>query len=227
VHVRSGGAELPPSALTARETPGGVEMTVDPREAAKAPLTVDGGGEDTVFHARLVRVVPFGRAPAVPGGWDLKREFFRMDSRTGARTALEGKVAIGDLVYVRLTFRPRAGSLPWWASSYYVLTDQVPAGFTVAEEDRIYDAAPFKLDLHGTGYATRDMRNDRVTWTFSFPRAFMDRAVQTGYVLRAQYAGDFSAGVARLEDFYDEALYSQTASRRLGVAPLSDRSRAK
>jgi uncharacterized protein YfaS (alpha-2-macroglobulin family) len=227
VRVRAGGAELPAAALTARETPGGVEIAVDSREAAKGPLTVDGGGEDAVFHARLVRVVPFDRAPAVPGAWDLKREFFRLNPKTGARTALEGKVTIGDLVYVKLTFRPRAGSLPWWASSYYVLTDQVPAGLTVVEEDKIYDAPPFKLDLHGAGYATRDLRNDRVTWTFSFPRAFMDRAVQTGYVLRAQYAGDFSAGVARLEDFYDEALYSQTASRRLGVDPLPDRPRAK
>jgi len=163
----------------------------------------------------------------VPGGWDLKREYFRLNPKTGAKTPLEGKVTIGDLVYVRLTFQPRAGALPWWASSYYALTDQVPAGLTVVEEDKIYDAAPFKLDLHAGGYATRDLRNDRVTWTFSFQRAFMDRAVQTGYVLRAQYAGDFSAGVARLEDFYDEALYSQTASRRLGVDPLPDRPRGK
>ncbi|HVO52770.1 MAG TPA: hypothetical protein VMV60_17375, partial [Thermoanaerobaculia bacterium] len=174
-----------------------------------------------------VRVVPNDRAPAVPGGWDLRREYFRLNPKTGAKTPLEGKVTIGDLVYVRLTFQPRAGALPWWASSYYALTDQVPAGLTVVEEDKIYDAAPFKLDLHAGGYATRDLRNDRVTWTFSFPRAFMDRAVQTGYVLRAQYAGDFSAGVARLEDFYDEALYSQTASRRLGVDPLPDRPRGK
>jgi hypothetical protein len=227
VRLRAAGAELPAFALTVRETPGGVEIAVDPREAAKGPLTVDGGGEDAVFRARLVRVVPFDRAPAVPGGWDLKREYFHLNPKTGARTPLAGKVTVGDLVYVMLTFRPRAGSLPWWASSYYVLTDQVPAGVSVVEEDRIYDAAPFALDLHGAGYATRDLRNDRVTWTFSFQRAFMDRAVRTGYVVRAQVAGDFSAGVARLEDFYDEALASQTASRRLGVDPLPDRPRGK
>lgn len=225
LRVRAGGADLPPGALTVRETAGGVEIAVDPREAAKGPLTVEGGGEDLVLRARLVRVVPFDRAPAVPGGWDLRREHFRLNPKTGALSPLDGRVAIGDLVYVRLTFKPRLGSLPWWASSYYVLTDQVPAGLAVVEEDRLYDAAPFKLDLHGAGYATRDLRTDRMTWTFSFARAFMDRAVQTGYVLRAQYAGDFSAGVARLEDFYDEALHSQTASRRLGVDPLPDRPR--
>ncbi len=227
VHVKAGATELPASALTVREAPGGVEIAVDPRAAAKGPLTVDGGGDDAVLRARLVRVVPFDRAPAVPGGWDLRREYFRLNPKTGSLAPLDGKVVVGDLVYVKLTFKPRAGSLPWWASSYYVLTDQVPAGLSVVEEDRLYDAAPFRLDLHGAGYATRDLRNDRVTWTFSFQRAFMDRAVQTGYVLRAQYAGDFSAGVARLEDFYDEALYSQTASRRLGVDPLPDRPRAK
>ena len=170
VRVRAGGTELPASALTARETPGGVEIAVDPREAAKGPLVVDGGGEDAVLRARIVRAVPFDRAPAVPGAWDLKREYFRLNPKTGARTALEATVAVGDLVYVRLTFRPRAGTRPWWASSYYVLTDQVPAGLAVVEEDRLYDAAPFALDLHGAGCTTRDLRTDRVTYTFSFAR---------------------------------------------------------
>ena len=221
--VKAGGVLLPASALTVRETPGGVEIAIDPREAVKGSLTVEAPGEDVVLRARLVRNVPYDRAPAVGGAWDLSRAYFRLDPKTGAATPLAGRVSIGDLVYVKLTFRPRAGSRPWWASSYYVLTDQVPAGLSVVEEDKAYDAEPYRLGLHGAGYVTRDFRNDRVTWTFSFARAFMDRAVQTGYVLRAQHAGDFSAGVARLEDFYDEALYSQTASRRLGVDPLPDR----
>ncbi|MFI5181595.1 MAG: alpha-2-macroglobulin family protein [Thermoanaerobaculia bacterium] len=227
LHVRVAGAEVPSSALTVRETPGGVEISVDPREAAKGPLTVEGGGDDVRIRVFLVRVVPFGRATAVPGGWDLKREYFRIHPKSGALTPLDGNVSIGDLVYVRLSFQARTGKLPWWASSYYLLADQVPAGFAVVEEDKIYDGAPFRLKLHEAGYATRDIRSDRVTWTFAFGRAFMDRAFQTGYVLRAQYAGDFAAGVARLEDFYDEKLYSQTASRRLGVDPLPDRPRGR
>ncbi len=222
--VRVSGAPLPASALTLRGTAGGVEIAIDPKEAAKGLLTVDGAG-DAVLRARIVRSVSYDRAPAVGGTWDLRREYFRLDPKTGARKPLDGKVSVGDLVYVRLTFRPRALTRPWWSSSYYVLMDQVPAGLAVVEDDKVYDAAPFKLQLHAGGYASRDLRNDRVTWTFAFPRAWMDRAVETGYVLRAQYAGDFSAGVARLEDFYDEASYSQTASRRLSVDPAPDRPR--
>jgi uncharacterized protein YfaS (alpha-2-macroglobulin family) len=223
VRVSVGGVELAPPAAVLTETPGGLEIAIDPREAAKGPLRVDGGGEGVALRARVVRAVPYDRAPAVPGGWDLSRTYYRLDPKTGAKTTLEGRLSVGDLVYVSLSFRPRRGALPWWTSSYYVLTDQIPAGLAVVEEDRIYDAAPFKLELHAGGYATRDLRNDRVTWTFSFARAFMDRAVKTGYVLRAQHAGDFSAGVARLEDFYDEALFSQTASRRVGIDPRPDR----
>jgi uncharacterized protein YfaS (alpha-2-macroglobulin family) len=93
------------------------------------------------------------------------------------------------------------------------------------EEDKVYDGAPFNLRLHSAGYTTREIRSDRIRWAFVFERNWMDRAYQTGYVLRAQYAGDFATGVARLEDFYDESLYSQTASRRVGVDPLPDRPR--
>jgi uncharacterized protein YfaS (alpha-2-macroglobulin family) len=158
----------------------------------------------------------------VPGGWGLKKEYFRLNAKTGATLPLEGRVTIGDLVYVKLTFQPRRGTLPWWSSSYYALSDEIPAGLSVVEEDKIYDGTPFKLSLHSGGYTTRDVRSDRVRWTFAFERNWMDRSYQTGYVLRAQYAGDFATGVARLEDFYDESLYSQTASRRVGVDPLPD-----
>jgi uncharacterized protein YfaS (alpha-2-macroglobulin family) len=138
---------------------------------------------------------------------------------------LQGHVRVGDLVYVKLTFRPRVGALPWWSSSYYALSDEIPAGLSVVEEDKVYDGAPFKLHLHAAGYTTREIRNDRIRWTFAFERNWMDCAFETGYVLRAQYAGDFATGVARFEDFYDESLYSQTASRRVGVDPLPDRPR--
>ena len=222
--VTAGGQEIPTASLTVRESPGGVEIGVDPREAARGPIAVLGGGEDVVLKARVTREVPLDRAPAVPGGWNLQREYFRL-AKTGALTPLEGPVVIGELVYVRLTFTHGAGALPWWSSSYYALSDEIPAGLSVVEEDKVYDGPPFRLALHAAGYTTRDVRNDRIRWTFAFERNWMDRAFQTGYVLRAQYAGDFATGVARLEDFYDESLFSQTASRRVGVDPLPDRPR--
>ncbi|HSB63562.1 MAG TPA: alpha-2-macroglobulin family protein, partial [Thermoanaerobaculia bacterium] len=223
--VTAGGEEIPPAKLGVRETPGGVEITVDPRETARGPITVAAGGEDVVLKARVTREMPLDRAPAVPGGWSLKKEYFHLNGKTGALAPLERHVTIGDLVYVKLTFQPRRGTLPWWSSSYYALSDEIPAGLSVVEEDKVYDGAPFRLNLHAGGYATRDIRTDRIRWTFAFERNWMDRSYQTGYVLRAHYAGDFATGVARLEDFYDESLYSQTGSRRVGVDPLPDRPR--
>jgi uncharacterized protein YfaS (alpha-2-macroglobulin family) len=223
--VTAGSQEIPAAQLSVREAPGGIEMRVDPAEAASGPIAVTGGGDDVVLKARVTREVPLDQAPAVPGGWNLKKEYFRLNAKTGALGPLEGRVRIGDLVYVKLTFKPRAGALPWWSSSYYALSDEIPAGLSVVEEDKVYDGAPYNLSLHAALYTTRDIRNDRIRWMFAFERNWMDRAYQTGYVLRAQYAGDFATGVARIEDFYDESLYSQTASRRVGVDPLPDRPR--
>ncbi len=223
--VTVAGEEVPAAKLTIRETPGGIEIAVDPSVVASEPITVAGVGLGVVLRARVTREVPLDRAPAVPGGWGLKKEYFRLNGKTGATAPLQGRVRIGELVYVRLTFQPRRGSLPWWGSSYYALSDEIPAGLSVVEEDKVYDGAPFRLSLHAGGYVTRDIRSDRIRWNFAFERNWMDHSYQTGYVLRAQYAGDFATGVARLEDFYDESLYSQTASRRVGVDPLPDRPR--
>ena len=117
----------------------------------------------------------------------------------------------------RISFASRKSERHPWSSSYYNLTDQIPAGFGVVEDDKVYDAPPSSLDLHGAGYAVRDVRPDRIRWSFAFERGWMDRAFQTGYVLRAQFSGDFATGVARFEDFYDESLFSQTASRSIAV----------
>ncbi len=223
--VTAGGRPVEAARLALREVPGGLEIVVDPAEAARGPIAVDGVAESVRLRARVTREVPLDRAPAVAGGWDLQKEYFRLNPKTGAALPLQGRVRIGDLVYVKLTFRPRYGALPWWTSSYYALSDEIPAGLSVVEEDRVFDAAPYGLRLHAGGYATRDVRNDRIRWTFAFARNWMDRAYQVGYVLRAQYAGDFATGVARLEDFYDESIYSQTPSRRVGVDPLPDRPR--
>jgi hypothetical protein len=218
--LTAGGRDIESGRLSVREFKGGVEISVDPREAAHGPIAVGPVDPMVVLKARITREVALDHVRSVPGGWDLTREYFRLDAKTGARRPLEGRVRIGDLIYVRLTFQPRIGRLPWWSSSYYMLTDDIPAGLSVVEEDKIYDAEPYGLALHAGGYTTRDIRNDRIRWTFAFARNWMDRFYQVGYVLRAQYAGDFAAGVARLEDFYDETLYSQTASRRVGVDPL-------
>ena len=223
--LTAGGRGIEAAHRTVRQALGGLEIVIDPAEAGRGPIVVADAPSDAILKARITREVALEKASAITGGWGLQRDYFRLNGKSGALTPLEGRVAIGDLVYVRLSFRPRAGTLPWWSSSYYALTDTIPAGFSVVAEDKVYDAAPFRLGLHAAGQASRDIRDDRIRWTFAFARRWMDRAYQTGYVMRARYAGEFAAGVARLEDFYDESLFSQTASRRLGVDPLPDRPR--
>ncbi len=182
-------------------------------------MTAPGG---LAVKARITRKVPLRDAPAVAGGWDLKRELFLLDPKTGKRTPVTGPVKVGDLVYVRLSFRPERRRMKWWSSSYYTLEDQVPAGFVVVEEDRRYDGAPFQLDMH-RAYARREIGADTVRWFFSFRRGWMDRAEQVGYVMRASFPGDFEGGVARIEEFYDESQVSRTASLRVGVAARPER----
>ncbi len=222
LRVKVAGQAIPDSRITARGAMGGLDLALDPADAARGALTVD-GLDGVSAQVRVTKEVPFAQSAPVAGGWELRKELFRLDPTTGAATPLAGKVRIGDLVYVRLEFSPRQRSGSWWTSSYYALSDQVPAGFAVLEEDKVYDAAPFRLDLHGAGYSLRDVRADVVRWFFAFQHGWMDRAFATGYVLRAQHAGDYATGVARLEDFYDASSFSQTASGRVGVDPLPAR----
>ena len=222
LRIEVGGRVVPEGNLSRRPTLGGVDLTLDPTEAVRGLLTIE-ASQDAVVHVDLTKEVPLDHAAPVSSGWELRKELFRLDEHTGEATPLEGRVKIGDLVWVRVSFVPLQRSGPWWSSSYYALSDQVPAGFTTVEEDKVYDAAPFRLHLHDAGYKLRDLRADQIRWFFAFERGWMNRAFQTGYVMRAQFAGDFTTGVARLEDFYDASHFSQTAARRVGVDPLPPR----
>lgn len=218
IRVRIGGRTVPESDLVTSRTPGGLRLTVRVPDGVGGLLLVDGVPKDQRVSVRATWEEPLANAAAVEGPLELKREWFRLDPKTGARQPLEGPVSVGDLVYVRLTFA-RGARQSWWRSSYYVLTDQVPAGFSAVEEDKAWEGPPFRLPLRTAGFARRDVGSDRVRWTFAFDHGFMDRAWEVGYLLRARHPGEFSAGLARLQDFYDDGLASRTASRRIKVEP--------
>jgi len=222
LHVRLGGRPVPEQAISTARTPGGLTLTVRVPPGTAGPLAVDGLPSDQVAHARVTWREPLATAPAIEGALGLTKEWFRLDPKSGAKTPLTGRLEVGDLVYVRLSFAPGARR-SWWRSAYYVLTDQLPAGLSVVEEDKAYEGPPFRLPLRTAGFARRDVGADRVRWAFAFEHGFMDRAHEVGYVLRAQHAGDFATGVARLQDFYDEELASQTASRRIQIDPAPAR----
>jgi hypothetical protein len=181
---------------------------------------------DSVYGKPALKVVtktPLEQSTEIGEGWTLKKSYFKVDEKSGALTELppnDPKVAVGDLIYVKIDFHPAtARPRKWWASRYYVLTDDVPAGFSVVEEDRAYEAAPFNLYLRASEYRMRHLNGSNVRWYYSFERGWMDNGRSVGYLLRANYAGTYATGVARVEDFYDETSFAQTASRRLAVAP--------
>jgi hypothetical protein len=108
----------------------------------------------------------------------------------------------------------------WWhQSAYYVIEDAVPAGFTALQEDKAYRGAPLSLPLTHENLRRRVLSPQRVTWLFEEPAWWSDSPRVIGYVLRAQFAGTFSAPPARVEDMYAADLFARTAPATLSVRP--------
>ncbi|MBL8113619.1 MAG: hypothetical protein JNK60_12085 [Acidobacteria bacterium] len=234
LRVLQNGREVPSEHVVRRTGLFGTEVKVAGAIARRGPIVVESDDRRASLRAVIESSAPYdernGEAASVrvsgENGVSLSRSYHRLDAKTGQLTPLRGPVAVGDLVYVRLSFaRPVPRS--YAAATYYDLSDDVPAGFTVVAEDRMYDAAPFGLGLREARFVAREIRPERVRWVFAFNHAFMDEPAQTGYVMRAQHAGDFVSGVARLEDFYDETTRLQTPSTRLRIAAPSSRRRGR
>jgi len=212
----------PVAVRSSRPVAAGVEIEIDGADAVRAPLVIPGGSGELVVHVLTTSAATLDQATEVSEAGAFQKQYFRLDAISGKLTPLNGPIKVGDLLYVKISFPGHRSRKNWWSSSYYVLSDQIPAGLSVVDDDKAYDGAPFRLALHGSGYSMRDIRPEQIRWFFAFDRTWMDRAFEVGYVLRAHYAGDFASGVARFEDFYDESLFSQTASRRIVVDPSSD-----
>ncbi len=206
-----------------QEKLGGWKKTLSPHLFSPGSHKVRVEGLPNLYHAnlRLIRKLPFEHAKSIVKGWELSKEYFKVDESTQKLMPLHSEtdtLKVGDLVYVQIGFQGFQKRMPWWASRYYILSDELPSGFYVIEEDKEYKAL-IKKSQNTNLYRVRETGISQIRWYFDFSKVWMDRQEEIGYFMRAAYAGKFQSGVAKMEDFYDETAYSQTAARSFSILP--------
>lgn len=153
------------------------------------------------------------------GGFQIQRRFFVLEKGNRREfNPAEAKLKTGDLIYVELELARRPPDPRRWRESRYWLVEApIPAGFQLIDQDNEYLAAPYALPLKEASPTRREMGSDRVAFAFDFTRGWMERTGRVGFVMRAVYAGEFDAGVAKVVDFYDEAHRAHSGGARLRV----------
>ncbi len=158
---------------------------------------------------------PLRSVSAHSEGYSLQRRYYAL--REGGKQALQpgDKVAAGEEVYVELVFDAAVDRHR--RSAYSVIEDYVPAGFSPLEEDKAFRAAPHSLPLVPEALKRRVFSPERVTFFLEEPTWWSNHPRTVGYVLRAQFAGRFSAPPATIEDMYAASLRGRTAAATLEV----------
>lgn len=148
----------------------------------------------------------------------IKRNYYLL--RDSGRKKLEpsDSVRVGDEVFVELEFDATPGD-NWrrLRSAYYVIEDGVPAGFVVLQEDKAFRAAPYGLPLGHEALKQRQFTPEAATFFFEEPAFWSQRANTIGYVMRAQFAGQFQAPPARVTDMYSTKVFGRTKASALKI----------
>ncbi|WP_426756642.1 MG2 domain-containing protein [Myxococcus sp. Y35] len=183
--------------------------------------TVDVGGFDGVATLRATTLTPLSAVQPKAAGMSIQRAYYVL--REGGKVRLEAgdTVAQGEEVYVELTLDARGDSRV--RSAYYVVEDAVPAGFVPLHEDKAFRSPPHSLPLVPEALKRRVLDPERATFFFEEPAWWSDSPRTVGYVLRAQFAGTFSAPPAHIEDMYAASIHGHTAADVLKVVPSKKR----
>ena len=207
--LEAGGARLEPSA--------GAFVASIPSEVREVKV----GDTDAATTWRVRVRTPLAEVEPKANGMSLGRRYFALRGDQRVELARGDSVVQGEDVYVELEVSAHtADRSKWWhQSAYYVIEDAVPAGFTALQEDKAYRGAPLSLPLTHENLRRRVLSPQRVTWLFEEPAWWSDSPRVIGYVLRAQFAGTFSAPPARVEDMYAADLFARTAPATLSVRP--------
>ena len=104
-------------------------------------------------------------------------------------------------------------------SAYYVVDDPVPAGFTPLIEDKAFRGPPLNLPLDAEALKRRSLSPEHATFFFEEPAWWSASPRHIGYVMRAQFAGTFSAPPATVQDMYATQVHARTATASLSIAP--------
>jgi len=178
---------------------------------------VDVGDFEGVATLRAMAATPLADVKPVDEGMSLQRTYYVL--REGGKVPLTQSESInqGEHVYVELTLDARGQNRV--RSAYYVVEDAVPAGFVPLVEDKEFRGPPHALPLAPEALKRRSLSPERATFFFEEPAWWSDSPRTVGYVMRAQFAGTFSAPPAYIEDMYVTSIRGRTGADVLKVAP--------
>ena len=182
-------------------------------------LRVDLGTFEGAAILSATALVPLEQVKAEEKGMSVKRSYWLL--RPDGREPIEdgATVAQGQYVFVEIEFDAHDGEkYRTLRSAYYVLEDGVPAGFEPVIEDKKFRSPPYDLPLRHEALKYRSLNPERAVFFFDEPAWWSRSPRSVGYVMRAQYAGDFSTPPAKLTDMYSPEIYAQTAATRLKIA---------
>ncbi len=209
------------------EVEGGAAARLLPRDAGLA-ATLDLGVRavkvaafDGQAELRARVRVPLASAGAVAEGMSIERTYYRLSPGGGKRALGPGEaIAQGEEIFVELALDAHDGE-PWRSlrSAYYVVEDPVPAGFVPLTEDKAFRGAPYQLPLAHEALKRRSLSSERAVLYFEEPTFWSRTPRRVGYVLRASFAGRFSAPPATIEDMYSPRVHGRSAPAVLEVSP--------
>ncbi|WNZ62880.1 hypothetical protein QEG98_03425 [Myxococcus sp. MxC21-1] len=184
---------------------------------APGTRTVDVGGFDGVATLRATTRTPLSAVQPKAEGMSIQRAYYVLREGGQVRLGAGDTVSQGEEVYVELTLDARGDNRV--RSAYYVVEDAVPAGFVPLQEDKAFRGPPHSLPLVPEALKRRVLNPERATFFFEEPAWWSDSPRTVGYVLRAQFAGTFSAPPAHIEDMYAASIHGRTAADSLKVVP--------
>ncbi len=202
---------------------GGAKIELAPRGlglAAKLPdnsATAKVGSFDGVATLRGVLRTNAADAPALAEGFTLERRYWLVSGDQKTPLDAGASVAQGTTVYVELTLS--LNGRRDYRSSYAVLVDPTPAGFSALQEDKEYRGGALALPLAHASLKKRAFTADRAMFFLEEPAWWMDQVRTIGYVMRADFAGTFTAPPASIEDMYWSKARARTTAAKLTVTP--------
>ncbi len=151
--------------------------------------------------------LPEGEVEATGYGYQISRDYYRMDG-----TTLEGDIRVGDRMVAVLTVRPGDKT-----RARLMVNDPLPAGFEIDNPNLLRSGDLRALDwLDPSTTENAEFRSDRF---MAAVNQSGDRRIQLAYILRAVSPGEFHHPAALVEDMYRPDYRATTASGRVTILP--------
>ncbi len=190
----------------------GLVATLEPGTRSVNVNTFDG-----VATLRATTLTPLADVQPRVEGMSIERRYWVLRPSGRVPLAAGEQVAQGEEVFVELLIDARGENKA--RSAYYVVEDAVPAGFVPLIEDKEFRGPPHSLALAPEALKRRVLTPERATFFFEEPAWWSDNPRTVGYVMRAQFAGSFTAPPATIEDMYVTSIRGRTKADVLAVKP--------